>query len=175
MRISLKSMIVGVAILAMSSSAYTVAQMHGDEAHAGPTMNYHRVDERLSTGGHFVDGGLAEIKSQGVEVVIDLRDSPPPHQEQKLADLGIKYINIPVVWTSPQRVDFELFSDAMSKYRADHVLVQCQANYRASAMTYLYRVLEEQVPEVEASKDLLAVWEPSGRWAEYMSEILASE
>lgn len=172
---TLKSITVGVVILAISSSAYVAAQMHGDDAHSGPTMNHHRVDERLSTGGHFVDGGLAEIKSQGVEVIIDLRDKPPPGQSQKLADLGIEYINIPVVWTSPERVDFELFSDAMSKHGGDNVLVQCQANYRASAMTFLYRVLVEQIPEAEASKDLHAVWEPSGRWAEYMSEILGSD
>jgi protein tyrosine phosphatase (PTP) superfamily phosphohydrolase (DUF442 family) len=175
MTFTLKRIVAGLAALLVFVSAYLAAQMHGDEAHAGPTMNHHRIDERLSTGGHFVDGGRTRIKSEGVEVVIDLRDKPPPDQEQKLADLGIKTINIPVVWTSPEHVDFELFSDAMSKHRGDQVLVQCQANYRASAMTYLYRVLVEQIPEAEASKDLHAVWEPSGRWAEYMSEILGSE
>lgn len=164
-----------VAILAVSVSTHVAAQMHGDDAHSGPTMNHHRIDARLSTGGHFVDGGLEEIKNQGVEVVIDLRDKPPPDQKRQLASLGIEYINIPVVWTSPERVDFELFRDAMSEHRGDNVLVQCQANYRASAMTYLYRVLVEQIPEAQASEDLYAVWEPSGRWAEYMSEILGSE
>ena len=170
-----KRKIAVAAILAVCMSAFVAAQMHGDDAHSGPTMNHHRVDDRLSTGGHFVDGGLARIKSEGVEVVIDLRDKPPPNQKQRLADIGIEYINIPVVWTSPERVDFELFSDAMSKHRGDNVLVQCQANYRASAMTYLYRVRVEEIPEAEASKDLLAIWEPSGRWAEYMSEILRTE
>jgi len=175
MKIILKSTTVVAAILAASGSTHAGAQMHGDDAHSGPTMNHHIVNERLSTGGHFVDGGLAEIKDQGVQVVIDLRDKPPSNQMQRLADLGIEYINIPVVWTSPERVDFERFSEAMSRHQGDNVLVQCQANYRASAMTYLFRVLVEQVSEAEASKDLHAVWVPSGRWAEYMSEILGSE
>lgn len=174
-QLKLKDITVASAILAMCSCTFVVAQMHGDDAHSGPTMNHHIVNERLSTGGHFVDGGLAEIKDQGVQVVIDLRDKPPPNQLQRLEDLGIEYINIPVVWTSPERVDFERFSEAMSRHQGDNVLVQCQANYRASAMTYLYRVLVERVPEAEASRDLLAVWEPSGRWAEYMSEVLDSE
>lgn len=173
--VTLKRLVAGLAALSFFVTADLAAQVHGDDAHAGPTMNHHRVDERLTTGGHFVDGGLAAIRRQGVDVVIDLRDKPPPDQEQKLADVGIRYINIPVVWTSPEHVDFELFSNAMSEHRGDQVLVQCQANYRASAMTYLYRVLVEQIPEAEASKDLHAIWEPSGRWAKYMSEILGAE
>ncbi len=175
MRISTNTVISVFTILAISSSAYVAAQMHGDDVHTGPTMNHHRVDERLSTGGHFVEGGLAAIHAQGIRVVIDLRDKPPANQQQQLAELGIEWINIPVVWTSPERVDFERFSEAMTKHQGGNVLVQCQANYRASAMTYLYRVLVEKIPEAEASKDLLAVWEPSGRWAEYMNEILGSE
>ncbi len=35
-----------------------------------PHMNYHRVNDRLVTGGHFVDDGLAELKAQGVTVVV---------------------------------------------------------------------------------------------------------
>ena len=175
MQVVTKTLISAIAILAISGSAYVAAQMHRDDVHTGPTMNHHRVDEQLSTGGHFVEGGLAAIHEQGIRVVIDLRDKPPANQRQRLADLGIEWINIPVVWASPERVDFERFSDAMSKHAVDNVLVQCQANYRASAMTYLYRVLEKKIPEAEARKDLLAVWEPSGRWAEYMNEILGSE
>ncbi|MDH3337487.1 MAG: protein tyrosine phosphatase family protein [Gammaproteobacteria bacterium] len=174
MRIITKAIIFAITIPAIASSAYVAAQVQGDDAHTGPTMNHHRVDERLSTGGHFVEGGLAAIHEQGIRVVIDLRDKPPANQKQRLAELGIEWINIPVVWASPEKVDFERFSDAMSKHAADNVLVQCQANYRASAMTYLYRVLEQQIPEAEARKDLLAVWEPSGRWATYMNEILGS-
>ena len=28
--------------------------------HSGSVMNYHRIDDRLVTGGHFVDDGLTE-------------------------------------------------------------------------------------------------------------------
>lgn len=145
---------------------------HGD-AHSGPTMNHHIVSERLQTGGHFVGDGLAALRDQGVEVVIDLRDKPPEGQKKKLAEAGIEWINIPVVWKSPQAVDFERFSAAMTEHKGRNVLVQCQANYRASAMTYLYRVAVEKVPEAEAREDLSAIWEPEGRWHEYIEDILA--
>jgi len=148
------------------------AQMNSAEAHAGPAMNYHRVDDRLATGGHFVDGGLADLHGQGVKVVIDLRDKPPSGQKEKLAKLGIEWINIPVVWKAPKQRDFDRFSRAMSKHQDDNVLVQCQANYRASAMTYLYRVVVEKVPEKDAKEDLRAVWEPNDLWQDYMNGII---
>ena len=62
----------------------------------------------------------------------------------------------------------------MEAHRDDHVLVQCAANYRASAMTYLYRVVMEKVDEEEAAKDLYAVWTPSEeseKWVDYIEEI----
>lgn len=140
-------------------------------------MNYHRIDDRLVTGGHFVDDGLSEIKSEGITVVIDLRDNPPKGQEKKLAEQGIEWINVPVEWDDPAAEDFKKFSNAMKAHQDDHVLVQCGANYRASAMTYLYRVIVDNVDEEEASQDLYAVWTPSKEseeWVEYIEEIKAA-
>lgn len=150
----------------------TAAEMNRKDAHSGPTMNYHEIDERLATGGHFVDGGIAAIHDKGVEVVIDLRDKPPKDQKETLAKMGIEWINIPVVWKDPRRSDFERFSAELSRHKDRKVLVQCQANYRASAMTYLYRVAVEKLPDDVARKDLNAVWEPDGRWREFMDSIL---
>ena len=151
------------------------ADNHGE--HSGPVMNYHRIDQRLVTGGHLVDDGLAELQAQGVTVVIDLRDKPPRGQKEKLAEQGIEWINIPIEWNDPETVDFERFSEAMQAHQGDHVLVQCAANYRASAMTYLYRVVVEQVDEDEAEKDLYAVWIPSEenqQWTDYIEGIIAA-
>lgn len=147
------------------------------DEHSGPVMNYHRIDDRLVTGGHLVGDGLDELKAQGVKVVIDLRDSPPKGEKEKLAEQGIQWINIPVEWDDPESVDFERFSEAMQAHEDDHILVQCGANYRASAMTYLYRVVVEQVDESVAGEDLYAVWNPSEeseQWTEYMAGIIAS-
>lgn len=166
----LASGVLGIVFCALTDSA--VAQAHGDAEHAGPMMNYHEIHERLATGGHFVGDGLAKIRDKGVEVVIDLRDKPPSGQRAKLAEQGIEWINIPVVWKDPKGIDYERFSAAMSKHKERSVLVQCQANYRASAMTFLYRVNVEGVPKDIAAQDLNAVWEPEGRWREYVDGLL---
>jgi len=161
--------------LAAFTGALPAADKHG--GHSGPVMNYHRIDQRLVTGGHLVDDGLAELQAQGVTVVIDLRDKPPRGQEKKLAEQGIEWINIPIEWDDPEPVDFERFSEAMEAHQDDHVLVQCAANYRASAMTYLYRVVVEQVDQDKAEKDLNAVWIPSEenqQWTDYIEGIMAA-
>ncbi len=157
-------MVLGTALLPIASSAQ----------HEGPAMNFVRIDDRLATGGHLTDGGLETLRSDGVKVVIDLRDEPPDGQRERLAAQGIQWINVPVAWSSPKQSDFELFRAAMREHGGDNVLVQCQANYRASAMTYLYRVLEDGVPEAVARRAMNEVWEPSGTWKAFIDGLLES-
>jgi protein tyrosine phosphatase (PTP) superfamily phosphohydrolase (DUF442 family) len=171
-----KTILLAAAVFLITVAGKLPAADHHDP-HSGSVMNYHRIDDRLVTGGHFVDDGLAEIKSEGVTIVIDLRDKPPEGQEKKLAEQGIEWISVPVEWDNPEAEDFKKFSKAMQAHKGDHVLVQCGANYRASAMTYLYRVVVEEIDEKEAARDLYAVWTPSKeseKWVEYIDEIKAS-
>lgn len=149
-----------------------IAPAHAQhDSHDGPAMNFYRIDDSLATSGHLVDGGLAELKEQGVKVVIDLRDEPPEGHGERLAAEGIEWISIPVAWRSPELGDFEKFSAAMKEHAGDNVLVQCQANYRASAFTYMYRTFEAGVPESEAREAMNVVWEPEGTWAEFIDEV----
>jgi protein tyrosine phosphatase (PTP) superfamily phosphohydrolase (DUF442 family) len=168
---SYKSFLVIAGSLALLSGGFAGAQI--DSPHSGPVMNYHRVNDRLVTGGHLLDGGTAALKVQGVKVVIDLRDDSPSDEQERFAEQGIEWINIPVDWRDPKKADFDRFSETMREHQDDHVLVQCAANYRASAMTYLYRVVVEKVPEDEAMADLHAVWDPNDNdtWREYINDI----
>ena len=151
------------------------AQSDHDEAHQGPAMNFHRINPQLATGGHFVGDAATELAKQGVTLVIDLRDEPPGDEKQQLEAAGIRWVNVPVVWADPKRADFDEFSRLMAANGDESILVQCQANYRASAMTYLYRVARQEVPEPEARKDLYEIWTPEGTWREYIDEILESQ
>ena len=58
-----------LACLFAVSAESPAAENHGE--HSGALMNYHRIDERLVTGGHVVDDGLSELKAEGV--VCDFR------------------------------------------------------------------------------------------------------
>lgn len=154
--------------------AYLVkAQDHNSNAHAGPAMNYHEIDARLATSGHFTGGGLDKLTAEGVEVVIDLREQQPEGSAVELKRRGIKKIHLPVSWEDPQPEDFEEFARVMKEHRDRKVLVQCMANYRASAMTYLYRVIHEDAKEAGARADMEAVWEPNKTWRKYIKQAIA--
>ena len=105
--------------------------------------------------------------------------APPTNQgavadEGKLvAEDGPTYVNIPVSWQQPTYEDFELFSAVMNGARDRKVLVHCQLNMRASAFTFLYRVVHEGVPPEEAMKALRAVWIPRDQWATFTADVLA--
>ena len=164
------------AFLTLFSGCANKGTEHQHEAaHEGPTMNFHRIDPQLATGGHLVDVGAAELKKQGVTLVIDLRDKPPADEQQQLEAAGIRWVNVPVVWAEPKKGDFEEFSRLMAANADQNILVQCQANYRASAMTYMYRVTQQGVPEAEARKDLNAIWTPEGTWRTYIDEVMQVE
>ena len=73
-----------------------------------------------------------------------------PDEGKLVAEDGPTYVNIPVSWQQPTYEDFELFSAVMNGARDRKVLVHCQLNMRASAFTFLYRVIHEGVPPEEA-------------------------
>jgi protein tyrosine phosphatase (PTP) superfamily phosphohydrolase (DUF442 family) len=139
-------------------------------------VNYVAATERLHTAGQPDAATLATLGEQGFELVINL--APPnnqgavPEEGKLVAEHGPTYVNIPVNWQKPTYEDFELFSAVMNGARDRKVLVHCQLNMRASAFTFLYRVIDEHVPPEEAMKALSAVWIPKDQWATFTADVL---
>jgi protein tyrosine phosphatase (PTP) superfamily phosphohydrolase (DUF442 family) len=139
-------------------------------------VNYVAATERLHTAGQPNAATLATLAERGFELVVNL--APPNNQgavadEGKLvAEDGPTYVNIPVNWQKPTYEDFELFSAVMNGARDRKVLVHCQLNMRASAFTFLYRVIHESVPPEEAMEALRAVWIPRDQWAAFTADVL---
>lgn len=148
---------------------------NADTEHTGPLMNFHRISPELATGGHLTDDdAIAALVEQGVTLVIDLRDEPPEGHKERLAAAGIRWESVPVVWSDPKPEDFASFRELMESNSDENILVQCQANYRASAMTYAFRVADG-VPEADARKDMEVIWTPEGTWEDFLAEILDAE
>ena len=89
---------------------------------------------------------------------------------------AIEWNNVPIAWDNPRATDFEKFRKIMAANDDAHVMVQCAANYRASALTYLYRVIVDEVPEADARKEMSAVWNPDeyDTWSNYIDTVIAS-
>ena len=139
-------------------------------------VNYVAATERLHTAGQPDAAALGTLAEQGFELVVNL--APPNNRgavadEGKLvAEDGPTYVNIPVDWQNPTYEDFELFSAVMNGARDRKVLVHCQLNMRASAFTFLYRVIHERVPPEQAMEALRAVWIPRDEWATFTADVL---
>jgi protein tyrosine phosphatase (PTP) superfamily phosphohydrolase (DUF442 family) len=157
----------------LTTAATAVAQTAGTEIGA----NYVAATERLHTAGQPSAATLATLSEQGFELVVNL--APPsspgavPDEGKLIAEDGPTYVNIPVVWQQPTYEDFALFSAIMNGARDRKVLVHCQLNMRASAFTFLYRVIHEGVPPEEALEALRAVWIPRDQWATFTADVLA--
>src|SRR5688572_10798347 len=162
-------------VLPLSIAATAWGQAAGSGGGIG--VNYVAATERLHTAGQPDAATLATLAEQGFELVVNL--APPnnqgavPEEGKLVAEDGPTYINIPVNWQKPTIEDFELFSAVMNGARDRKVLVHCQLNMRASAFTFLYRVVHERVPPQEAMKALQAVWIPRDQWAEFTADVLA--
>ena len=159
---------IATALLAFATGA-TAAEPLG--------ANYVAATERLHTAGQPSADTLAGLAEQGFELVINL--APPtnqgavPNEGKLVSEHGATYVNIPVDWQRPTYEDFELFSAIMNGARDRKVLVHCQLNMRASAFTFLYRVIHEDVPPAEAFTALQKVWVPKDQWAEFTAMVLA--
>ena len=133
--------------------------------------NYQFLGEKLSSSGMPTAEQFKEMSEAGVQVVINLAPHDVPNALQKedelAADLGIEYLNIPVIWRAPASEKLVQFMDAMDANKGKKIHVHCEANYRASAFIMMYRVLrlgwkkEEAVPIMEKmwNPEDFAVWQ----------------
>ena len=168
-----------LALCTLALTLSIVATVCGQAADVGGdiAVNYVAATDRLHTAGQPDAATLATLAEQGFELVVNFA---PPSSEGAVADEGKlvaedgpTYVNIPVVWQKPTYEDFELFSAVMNGARDRKVLVHCQLNMRASAFTFLYRVIHEKTAPEEAMKALSAVWIPRDQWATFTADVLA--
>ena len=117
-----------------------------------------------------------EIADAGYERLVYLAYSDhPKHGEanDRLAHAaGLDFIHIPVRFDAPRYADFALFAAALNS-EPKPTFVHCQVNYRASAFSFLYRVIYGGIDIAVAKKDLDGVWQPDAIWLDFMRATLA--
>lgn len=124
-------------------------------------LNFHPIEDGLATAGQLLPEHVAAVVAADIELVINLATASEERNASEgflLTSEGINYVQIPVLWEQPTAEDLQLFFAVMDARSDRSTLVHCFANYRASAFTYLYRVLRLGVDEVEARRGLDAVW-----------------
>lgn len=175
-----------ISVLALCLCASAAAQAQRGDGGAAEVAdaaellgaNYVAVSERLHTAGQPNAETLAGLGERGFGLVVNLAPPTTPDavaEEGKLvAAAGVAYVNIPVRWQEPTAADFDLFSAVMQGAGGKKVLVHCQVNMRASAFTFLYRVVHEGVAPEAAFTGMSQVWVPRDQWADFVHATLAA-
>lgn len=132
-------------------------------------FNYKAIKDLLASSGQPTQGQFQWIKEAGYTVIIDLTtddfiDNTVENECEIVTGLGLKYIHIPVVFSNPQRDDFETFVQTMQQVSEEKVWIHCLVNARASSFIYKYRTTVLGENKENALWDLREIWEPFGPW-----------
>ena len=142
-------------------------------------LNFHRVDERIITGGQPTEAQLAAAAEEGVQVVINLATLDPRYSLDDegglVSGLGLEYHHIPVDWEKPLESDFEAFAGLMRQAGAKRVLIHCAANYRVTAFYALYGMRALGWSEDQADRFRAVIWRTRQYpiWDEYIHRMKA--
>jgi protein tyrosine phosphatase (PTP) superfamily phosphohydrolase (DUF442 family) len=138
--------------------------------------NYREYSPTLSSAGQPERGQFEALREAGFERVIFLaftdHHESIANEDRIVTELGMEYVQIPVVWEQPTRADFAAFTAVMRQEPGRKTLVHCQVNYRASAFVFLYRVLFDDVPMDQAKEAMESVWVPNDTWRAFIFSTL---
>ncbi len=147
--------VIGVLSLLLAGSVFADTPL--EDIH-----NYHQVSDTLHTAGQVMPEHVDSVANADIGLVVNLAPASEERNKDEgflLTGRGVSYVQIPVKWDDPTDSDLQLFFAVMAARGERSTLVHCFANYRASAFTYLYRVLVVGVDESIAREDLHQVWD----------------
>ena len=144
----------GLIIIALLIAAPVIAQQE-----VPPIRNFLRVNEEFCTGGQPRLEHLEKLKADGVKAIINLR-TPAEYrieeEEAKAKELGLRYFNIPVVFSAPKEEQVTEFLKITDDPKNRSAFIHCTAAIRVGAFWMIRRVLRDgwtiEKAEAEAEK-----------------------
>ena len=131
--------------------------------------NFQFVHEHLLTSGQPTAEQLKHIKEYGVDTVINLAFTDASvhleHEDKICAELGLNYIQIPILWETPADDQCLFILDLIAHLVQEKaVWVHCAKNMRVSSLMYLYRQYFMDIDMPTAQEILHQIWEPNDTW-----------
>lgn len=140
-------------------------------------INFRQYGERFASAGQPTREQFQAIADNGFErvVYIAFTNNPNalPDADQVVKQLGMEYMQVPVDFSNPLPDEFYAFADSMERNRDKKTLLHCQVNARATAFSFLYRVIYDNVAIAEAKADMNTVWQPNEVWRDFIFEVMA--
>ncbi|MBE9032509.1 protein tyrosine phosphatase family protein [filamentous cyanobacterium LEGE 11480] len=126
------------------------------------------VSPQLATSGQPTSAQFEVIKAAGYEAVVNLAmptsSNWVPEEPEILANLGLDYFPMPVLWENPTLEDFDQFCAVLEQNQERKLWVHCAKNMRVSAMVYLYNRVRAKLPHEVAWRYVEPVWQPNPVW-----------
>jgi len=122
---------------------------------ASSIRNFLRVNDQFCTGGQPRPEQLDTLKKEGVNAIINLRP-PSEHraeeEETAAKGLGLRYFNIPVVFSDPKREQVDQFLQVTDDPANRPAFIHCASAVRVGAFCMVCRVLRDgwTLPAAEA-------------------------
>jgi protein tyrosine phosphatase (PTP) superfamily phosphohydrolase (DUF442 family) len=138
--------------------------------------NYIEYSPSFSSAGQPSNEQLELLEAEGFErvayIAFSNSDGAIADEDAIVKKLGMDYIQVPVTWDAPTKSDFYAFAGAMQREPGKRTLLHCQANFRASAFSLLYRVLYDNVSLADAKADMNTIWQPNAVWKKLIFAVL---
>lgn len=172
---TLSSAIAAASLLgALSANAFAVEP-------TDPTLaditNFRQYSATFASSGQPTKDQFSAIAENGFERIVYIaftnNANALPDADQVVKGLGMEYMHIPVTWDNPLPSDFYAFADSLRRDTDKKTLLHCQVNARATAFSFLYRVIYEGVDIAEAKADMNTVWQPNETWRDFIVAVLA--
>lgn len=169
----MKNRVIALLAAVISSAALAVEEAPADLAEI---TNFRQYTETFASSGQPTAEQLQAVADAGFERVVYIaftnNQNALPDEDQIVKRLGMEYMQVPVDFSNPLPDDFYAFADSMQRNTDKKTLLHCQVNARATAFSFLYRVLYEDVPVAEAKADMNTVWQPNEVWRDFIFEVM---
>ncbi|MCI0486103.1 MAG: protein tyrosine phosphatase family protein [Blastocatellia bacterium] len=133
-------------VCALMAIGYSVMAERSAQSELPPIRNFLRVNEEFCTGGQPRLEHLEKLKAEGTKAIINLR-TPGEHraaeEEARAKELGLRYFNIPVVYTAPKDEQVDEFLKLTDDPQNRPAFIHCTAAIRVGAFWMIRRVLRD--------------------------------
>ena len=162
-------------ILALTvSMSYALEDVNPDLAEI---TNFRQYSATFASAGQPTREQFQTIADNGFERVVYIaftnNQNALPDADLIVKGLDMEYMQVPVDFSNPLPDEFYAFADAMERNKDKKTLLHCQVNARATAFSFLYRVIYDDISISEAKADMNTVWQPNEVWRDFIFEILA--
>lgn len=142
-------------------------------------QSYYQINDFLATSGQPTPQEFSQIAEAGYQVIINLATSKSTNALDNegiiVTDLGMVYVQIPVVWDDPKLADVEIFFKVMHSFAGKKVWVHCAKNMRVSCFIYFWQKHVLNLSEEQARYPMNQIWQPIGVWQQLIEQVATSK